>query len=108
MLRFGTKDHQDRQDPDSERQVLLQTRRIRMHQVPEETRFSSSSTTRIIKYHYGRRPRTQQVPLRAINTASTKFHDDPSTARTFVPLPSPWIRQVPLQQVYLYRRLRNR
>jgi len=25
-----------------------------------------------------------------------------STARTFVPLPSPWIRQVPLQQVYLY------
>ncbi|VAH62301.1 unnamed protein product [Triticum turgidum subsp. durum] len=32
-----------------------------------------------------------------------KFHDELSTASTFVPLPSPWIRQVPLQQVYLYR-----
>ncbi|XBH90733.1 hypothetical protein VPH35_082314 [Triticum aestivum] len=31
-----------------------------------------------------------------------------STAGTFVPLPSPWIRQVLLQQVYLYRHLRNR
>ncbi|XBI64899.1 hypothetical protein VPH35_044903 [Triticum aestivum] len=39
----------------------------------------------------------RQVP-RGHNGA--KFHDDPSTASTFVPLSS-WIRQVPLQQVYL-------
>ena len=52
---------------------------FRMHQVHEETRFSLSSTTRFIKYHYGRRPRTCQVPLRAINTASAKFHHDRRT-----------------------------
>ena len=72
-------------------------------------RFASSTTT--VKYLFARpSSSTTCVRLPAPKSASTTTFamyiytktGPTSTARTFVPLPSPWIRRVPLQQVYLY------
>ena len=71
-------DHQDRQDPDSERRVHLQTRRTWMHQVLEETRFSSSSTT--VARTRSASPKTQ-VPRRRVRMKTPRpFRDSPKTA----------------------------
>ena len=91
------------QDPDSERQVLLQTRRTQMHQVPEETRFfvkfdypfhqvplrpeTSDTPSTPSSYQYRKRQVPRRPKYRENVCTSTVAVDPTSTPTTSVPLP---------------------